>query len=168
MTRVVGLDLSLTATGIAVAGDVRWNGVMHPPAGLREGPRLAWLRDRIGANLDHGLDMVVIEDLPINAKSAGLTAQLHGVVKLHLHDGGYPPPILVPAATLKVFATGRGNATKIDMVVAARDRLGYDGTDDNAADAMWLAELGCHLLGAPTVTLPLTHTRALDKVRGAA
>ena len=44
----------------------------------------------------------------------------------------------VHSATLKKFATGRGNAKKPEMVAAARSRLGYRGDDDDEADARWL------------------------------
>ncbi len=45
------------------------------------------------------------------------------------------------ATEIKKFATGKGNAKKPDMVKAAQDKLGYDGEDDNVADALWLLKL---------------------------
>lgn len=168
---ILALDLSLTATGWAtIRGNVRGHGLVPTPAKLREGARLAWIRDDLrditATYLAGPPALVVIEDLPMHAKSAGLTGQLHGAMKLHAHDAGWAPPVLIPAATLKTLATGRGNATKIDMVVAARDRLGYDGTDDNVADAMWLLEVGLHIVAPDhAVSLPKSHLRALDKAR---
>lgn len=49
------------------------------------------------------------------------------------------PYTAVPVATIKKFATGKGNASKTDMIVAAQDR-GWQPADDNEADAMWLWE----------------------------
>jgi hypothetical protein len=46
----------------------------------------------------------------------------------------------LPPASLKKFATGKGNAKKPDMLAAARVRLGYGGADDNEADALWLLQ----------------------------
>jgi Holliday junction resolvasome RuvABC endonuclease subunit len=43
----------------------------------------------------------------------------------------------VPVGTIKRFATGKGNATKDDMLTASRD-WGYEPSDDNEADAIAL------------------------------
>lgn len=43
----------------------------------------------------------------------------------------------VPVGTIKKHATGKGNATKEDMIAAARKR-GHDPVDDNEADALAL------------------------------
>jgi len=42
---------------------------------------------------------------------------------------------------IKKFATGKGNAGKPLMISAACLKLGYPGTDDNEADALWLLKL---------------------------
>lgn len=51
----------------------------------------------------------------------------------------------VPVGTIKKHATGKGNASKDDMVAAARKR-GHDPIDDNEADALallhWAIETG--------------------------
>jgi len=65
---------------------------------------------------------------------------------------------------LKVFATGKGNAGKADVLVSAVRRLGYDGADHNQADALWLRAIGMHLLGEPIVDLPKEHLRSLAKL----
>lgn len=49
----------------------------------------------------------------------------------------YTPP------QIKKHATGRGNATKIQMVEASRQH-GYEGDDDNIADALHLMKLAMH------------------------
>lgn len=46
----------------------------------------------------------------------------------------------VHSATLKKFATGKGNAKKPAMIEAARKKLGYQGKSDDEADALWLLE----------------------------
>lgn len=43
----------------------------------------------------------------------------------------------VPVGTIKKFATGKGNAGKREMIVAAM-KDGLDTLDDNEADAYWL------------------------------
>lgn len=39
---------------------------------------------------------------------------------------------------LKRFAIGKSTADKAEMVRAARERFGYEGANDNEADALWL------------------------------
>jgi crossover junction endodeoxyribonuclease RuvC len=46
----------------------------------------------------------------------------------------------VHTATLKKFATGKGNADKEAMVQAARQRFKPALADDNEADALWILE----------------------------
>jgi Holliday junction resolvasome RuvABC endonuclease subunit len=46
----------------------------------------------------------------------------------------------VHTATLKKFATGKGNADKEAMLEAARRRFKPDLEDDNEADALWILE----------------------------
>jgi len=72
--------------------------------------------------------------------------------------------IEVPPATLKRYATGRGNATKADMRMAPYRRTGIDQPDDNLVDAAWLRHLGLDLLGAPEVRMPEAHRAALGKL----
>jgi len=45
------------------------------------------------------------------------------------------------AGQIKKFATGKGNSGKPIMIQAAKDKLGYEGDDDNEADALWLLQL---------------------------
>lgn len=49
------------------------------------------------------------------------------------------PYVGVPVATVKRQATGRGNASKGDMVDAARARWQVDPATDDEADALWVA-----------------------------
>lgn len=48
-----------------------------------------------------------------------------------------------PVGEIKKFATGKGNANKAAMIAAAQ-RLGFDVTDDNIADALALLMLARH------------------------
>ena len=49
----------------------------------------------------------------------------------------------VPVATIKRHVTGKGNATKGE-VIAAVQRLGYASADDNEADALALLHFAAH------------------------
>ena len=43
----------------------------------------------------------------------------------------------VPVGTIKLFATGKGNANK-EMMIDSAQKCGYDVVDDNQADAIHL------------------------------
>ena len=45
------------------------------------------------------------------------------------------------SSEIKKFATGKGNCNKQAMVEAAKTKYGYDGKDDNEADALHLLHL---------------------------
>lgn len=45
----------------------------------------------------------------------------------------------IPVGTIKKHATGRGNAGKPEMIAAAQAR-GWNPTDNNEADALWLLD----------------------------
>ena len=157
---IIGLDLSLTNTGIAYTdGDVR---TMKTRA-LDGDLRLLDIVEAIGEAIQLGATFAVIEDLPSNARSAGITGMVHGAVRLSLIEAsvGY---VLVPPATLKAFATGKGNADKTAMAIAALKRGGREFADDNQCDAWWLRAAGLDRLGTPPFPLPEAQRARLDKV----
>jgi Holliday junction resolvasome RuvABC endonuclease subunit len=168
MFNIVALDLSLTCTGYAYQANGDQSpivGTMVPGAKLRGVERLAYLRDAIVELYVDDVDLVLIEDLPHGSRNAaaGALGELHGVVKLSLHARGIVP-VLVPPATLKMLATGKGNADKMAMLSAAIQRLGYTGSSGDEVDALWLLVLGQLLVGDSPVQLPATHLRALNKI----
>ena len=155
MTPICGLDLSLTATGIACAYHTD---VLKPPKGCTGMARLDWIRAEI---MEHvGLftswawpQLVVIEGYSMGAQrgSAGVAqmmGELGGLVRWTLWDRGVPY-MDVPPSVLKKFATGKGNAPK-DAVLSAAIRAGYDGSDNNGADAWWLRQMGLYATGQVT------------------
>lgn len=162
---VLGADPSLSATGLAWAdnatstcggnGDQRLRVIYRTVLALASG------NDPLGP--PQRFDLAVVEDLPTHGQGAGKTGMAQGVLRLALM-AAQVPYVLVPPATLKVYATGRGNATKPDMRVALLQRHGVDLRDEDQVDAWWLRAMGLDHLGAPVVTLPQTHRRALDKV----
>lgn len=165
MTLVIGIDPSLTATGIADhAGDTS---VITYPKGCEGDQRLARISDRL-QELIFAVPIAtslyaVIEDLPTHGKGAGQTGMVQGVVRLKLIEFEIPY-VTVPPASLKLFATGKGTAPKPDLRMELFKRTGIDLPNDNKVDAWWLRELGLHKLGNPTITLPKINLKALDKV----
>lgn len=171
---IVGLDLSLTGTGISRLGitptgkhALQLDTLTSTPAGTDYADR----SDRL-ERLRHGIvtttvptDLVVVEGPAYSRGASAGTwdrAGLWWLVYTWLHDSA--PVAVVPPSSLKKYATGRGNATKADMRVALLQRLDRDERDDNAVDAAWLALMGADWLGQPVVGLPRSHTDALAKV----
>jgi len=158
--RVVGLDLSMTATGIA------WcDGTTYTVATKLTGDRrLLGICQEVAIAIDgRSIDLVVIEDLPTHAKSAGITGMVHGAVRAWLIRHNVPYALVTPAS-LKKYATGKGNCGKPEMAVAAYKRLGREPADDNQVDALWLRAAGLDHLGHPVADMPKTHRAALDAV----
>lgn len=180
MADVIGIDPSLNGTAFAHCapdGDVR---IVKPrPPDHDDTTELQYGRlrqlsaqivDLIGgpAVLD-GADVVV--ELPIYHAKGQRSVQIGGYHYL-LRDALYRAGahvIDVNVGTLKMFATGNGNANKHQMVSSAREQLGYQGHDDDEADALWLLEIGLHLSGE-FVTGKVSKARmaVLDRIEVAA
>lgn len=159
---VIGIDPSLSETGIATPHET-----YTVPTKASDPARLAVIHTaaKVAATPRGGCDLAVIEDLPTHAHGAGLTGMAQGVIRLALIEAEVPY-VTVPAATLKKFASGKGNATKADMRMELFKRTGLDLRNDNEVDAWWLRQIGLHLLGHPdALALPKTHIDALTKVK---
>lgn len=156
---VAGLDLSLTSTGIACT-DGR---TLTLNTGLMGTDRLRFLRDGIVAAV-RDADHVIVEG-PAYNRPQGMHAlgQLAGVIYLALDAAGLRWTLVAPSV-VKKYATGRGTATKNEVLVAAVKRLGYDGSSDDEADALWLRAVGRELSGHPLLVVPATHRAAIAKV----
>jgi Holliday junction resolvasome RuvABC endonuclease subunit len=160
--RVLGLDLSLTATGIC-----RPDGsTVTVKTRLEDGDkRLALIVDAVELVItQHDVDLAIIEDLPKNAMGGGITGMVHGAVRHTLIRHGVPYALVI-ASSLKAFATGKGGASKSDMAVAAFQRAGAVFGDDNQCDAWWCRVVGLVRLGMAPFKLPAAQTARLGKVR---
>jgi Holliday junction resolvasome RuvABC endonuclease subunit len=159
---IAGLDLSITATGIA-----RHDGSTYTVRPTTTGDRrLIAIRDAVGltVGMSSGLcDLAVIEDLPTHAHSAGITGMVHGAVRSALLQWAVPYVLITPAS-VKKYACGKGNATKADMRMALYQRAGLDLRDDNQVDAWWLRAAAHDHYGEPVVQVPQSHRAALTKV----
>ena len=159
--RVIGLDLSLTATGIALPDRL----ATFSPASLRGVERLTEIRSLVRSCIDDA-DLVALEG-PAYSRQLGAghheAAGLWWLIACLLVQYGVPYAV-VPPTVLKKYAVGKGNATKADMRVALLKRTGEDVRDDNQADAQWLRLMGLDWLGFSPVLLPTAHRDALAKV----
>lgn len=158
--QVIGLDLSLTASGICLP-----DGTTHTiKTNAKDGDRrLLHIGHAIANTLAPGADLAVVEDIPQNSFAAKPISMVHGVVRAALLEAGVPY-VLVTAATLKKFATGKGSGDKIPMAIAALKRAGREFPDDNQCDAWWLRHAGLDALGQPEIAMPADQRAALNKV----
>lgn len=157
----MGLDLSLTHSAMArTTGDLESRRTNE----LRGMVRVDFIREWISLALADSPEVVAIEGYSYGSKGSSLLelAELGGVIR-HLCWTAGVDWLDIPPATLKVYATGHGRADKFAMLVAARDRLGYRGTDHNEADAAWLRALALDMLGTPVVDLPQRNRVAVNR-----
>lgn len=164
---ILGIDLSLTGTGIAllapdrttldaIAGQLppqfkavrevtdglHYLGVLVATSPVDTFARWETIRSAVGL-CARGSTMVLIEGYAYGANMAHsrAIAELGGIVRYHLHELGCTPIEVAPTA-LKKFLTGRGNADKNVVLKEVLKRYGVDLDDDNLADAFGLAKIG--------------------------
>jgi crossover junction endodeoxyribonuclease RuvC len=162
--QVLGLDLSLTCTGLAGAG---WTAHLKPSAKLRGPERLLWIRARLADEFLNGVTLAVLEG-PSFGSAAGQRGHherggLWWLVRCQLLTAGIPTAVVPPAARAK-YATGRGNAGKADVIREVTRRFPWFEGGEDEADALVLAAMGADHLGAPLAPMPAIHRTALAGV----
>jgi crossover junction endodeoxyribonuclease RuvC len=167
--RVVGIDPSLTATGIA--SSLTWcaklgiDGVTKMPV-WEKTEAIEFLADEIIEEIGQP-DLVVIEQVD-TARAYGGASERAGLFWLLARRlrGREIPFTDVASAQLKIYATGTSQCKKGAVIdaVARRWPKFETGGDDNMCDATVLTAMGADHLGAPLAPMPATHRRALDKV----
>ncbi|RPE44134.1 hypothetical protein EDD90_7364 [Streptomyces sp. Ag109_O5-1] len=161
--KVIGLDVSLTCTGVAGEG---WTDTIRPRTGVRGHPRLAWIIERVTEHIT-GADLVVIEGPSFGGGVAHRHEDLAGlrVMVRHACWRRSIPYAVVPPSCRALYATGKGSGPKGAVRDAVRTRYGVDcdgpGRYDQA-DAYTLLAMGLHHLGWPLAVIPDTNRRGLD------
>jgi Holliday junction resolvasome RuvABC endonuclease subunit len=164
--RVLTLDLSITATGVCLPDGATYTITTNAKDGDR---RLQHIVDNIGIALGEssdtrdGVDLVAIEGPVVRSSAAVIIGMVHGAVRLRLLDFNTPYVLITPA-TLKAYATGKGNADKTAMAIAALKRAGREFADDNQCDAWWLRAAALDWYGQPEFELPKAQRDRLAKI----
>lgn len=160
----VGLDLSLTSTGYA-CGETR----IAISTNLRGPARLDEIANRIQtlfADLHSPVAMIEGYSFASRNSHAHSIGELGGAIRLTLWRMGVPYVEIAPTVRAK-FATGKGNASKNEVVSAVSARTGITwagkGSDD-ICDAFILEEIGLYKQGIPRYDWPASSAEALKKI----
>ena len=160
----IGLDLSLTSTGIAYEEQTA---VLSTTT---IGPeRLVALRNKImRVVLGVSNPCVFVEGYSFASRNSHAHAlgELGGVVRVALWEADVPFVDVPPTVRAK-FATGRGNASKSEVVsaVSARTGIVWDGKGaDDRCDAWILQEIGYAGHGRARFLWPAHNQEALEKI----
>ena len=142
---ILALDLGTTTGWAATDGVSDTSGIASFKPGRFEGGGMRFLRfKQFLTDTKHSMgtiDAVYFEE--VRRHSAVDAAHVYGGLMAHLtawceHHG--IPYKGVPVGTIKKHATGKGNASKQDMI-AVVSILGFNPKDDNEADAIALLQL---------------------------
>lgn len=161
---IMGLDLSLTSTGISINGET---GIISTPAKGAE--RLSIISLAIlDAVIDNSIEIVAIEGYSFASRSgqAFSIGELGGVVRTRLWERNIPYIEIPPTCRAK-FATGRGNAAKTEVMssISAKTGLIFSGKGaDDMCDAWILEEICKTRIGISDYTWSATQLSALDKI----
>lgn len=171
---VIGLDLSLTSTGLACTCGIH-RIKSHPRLEVSRFSRFRLIQLGINHHVfgtteicgrGQRADLVVVEDLALSRTTGQhLTrAGLWHIVMEHIDNESIPYAIVSPTS-LKKYVTGRGNAGKDEVLAAAIRRwpdAPINGNDE--ADAYALQAMGLDQLGHPPAPMPMVQREALAKV----
>ena len=146
MIRILGLDLSLTATGVS-AFDSTMLRTIAPAKSMTGMPRLEWIRAAVYEECSEA-DLTVCEDLSFGSNMPGHSevVMLHGLVRHTLWCEGRPL-VLVAPTSLKKFVCGSGSAKKEQMMLDVFKRWNISAADNNQADACGLAQISRCMTG---------------------
>lgn len=160
---IVGLDLSLNSTGIALAYDDSNSpkygsvdvSIITTDRNTNYYDRIHYIWDQIQTKVFTQTGRPAsffIEDYSFGAfgKSSSVTklAELGGYIKVNLHTHGLCNMItLVPATVIKKFICGFGNAKKSDMKLEFFKKYELSYKTDDEVDAHSLLILGAASLG---------------------
>ncbi len=171
MSSIYGLDLSLTATGVARIGD-GGNSVWTERS---KGKATDTLQERVDRLND--LDASIRSAIEFGSSLVAIETPAHNQTSGHHHDrsglwwlvvAGLAPDCRiyeVSTTQVKKYATGRGTASKMEVMAAAIKRYPqFDIANDNEADAVILAAFLARALGRPIEeSLPQANLAALEK-----
>jgi len=146
--KILGLDLSLTETGLVALEDkeiVMKHLIKTKPDQFEtEIERILYIINEITSLPIPYLDLVVIEGASLGSfktRSLFTLGKLHGLIEMFLKENEIKY-IIVPPRSLKKFITGKGNAKKELMLLKVYKKYGIEFDNNNLCDAFALAKYG--------------------------
>lgn len=164
MVTIIGIDMSLTSTGVSI-GDEQF--VISPS--MDGAKRLNYFADefkKLFESLDSAAAVIEGYSFASRHSQAHSIGELGGVLKLTAFRAGVPLVIVPPTSRAK-FATGKGNASKSEVVssISAKTGIVWQGKGaDDKCDAWVLEEIGRMHIGTQRFSWPNSHVDALNKV----
>ena len=156
--------MSLTSTGVAVNDDQFI--VSSALTGVERLQHFAVTFKKIFESFDSCAAVIEGYSFASRHSQAHSIGELGGVIKLTALNSNVPLVIVPPTSRAK-FATGKGNASKSEVVSAISAKTGIiwqgKGADDKC-DAWVLEEIGRIRVGAERFSWPKQNIDALDKV----
>lgn len=160
MPHVVGLDISLTSTGVVIID----HELAHRATSITSASRGSSIPERNGRALsivdrifrflgDIEPVAICIEDYAFSRNDAGgrYIAELGGILRADICDvwpnASNGATFEVAASTLKKFATDKGNCDKIAIVTACLERWNFGPGSSDEADAYCLARMAAIYAG---------------------
>jgi Holliday junction resolvasome RuvABC endonuclease subunit len=139
VTKIMGLDLSLTSTGVSIGGLT--TSIRSKNKGSE---RLLEIRNEILALAQEaGVQIVAIEGYSYASRhsQAHSIGELGGVVRVALRELGVTVVVIPPTCRAK-FATGKGNSGKSEVMSAISAKTGiiWSGGDGNDRCDAWILE----------------------------
>ena len=140
--KVVGIDASLTGTGLAISNGFNLKTATERIESKLKGvDRLIEIREIVRENILYA-DLVVIEDYAYSRSNrAHQMGELGGVLRVLFKEMN-KNLLIVGTSQLKKFATGRHNASKEEMAVGAYKKWGIECKTNDETDAAVLIEIG--------------------------
>lgn len=163
---ILGLDVSLTSTGLCHGGKAS---CIVPEKGKKGPERLSivsrTILDRINSM---GIEFVVIEGYSFASRNsqAHSIGELGGCIRMLLWENGVPFSEVPPTSRAK-FATGKGNAGKTEVISAISSKTGlvFSGAGaDDECDAWVLEQMGLARLGISNFSWTKEQMSGLDKI----
>jgi crossover junction endodeoxyribonuclease RuvC len=147
MINILGIDASLTGTGVVLLSDnvKDHRRIESKNTGVK---RLIEIEDILKNIVDAvPIDLVVIEDYAYSkGNQAHQVGELGGVIRRMLFKK-MQKWIVVAPSQVKKFATGKGNANKDLVLMNVYKKWGVEFSSSDEADAFVLAKIGQALLG---------------------
>ncbi len=148
MSKILALDLATQTgwacegSGVITSGTVGFKGRdRYEGGGMRYLRFRKWLREMIELGKP---ELVVYEEVRrhMSTDAAHVHGGLLAVMQAEL-EAKEIPYTGIPVGTVKKVATGKGNASKDEMIAAAKAKWPRENiVDDNQADALWILEAG--------------------------